>query len=159
MTLAFGQQNMTGFTLWGMVNEGTNQYAQSAGSVLYDNNYNLTLNGTAYQALQKFWNTDEKTDVNSNGSVTWTSGLNADGTTSLPDDAYYGSYEAIINGQDYPFTFSSSGAIDLTVGSVPEPATLGLAMGALLMFRRPSKRSRDLCSLGNRALGLCRRKL
>ena len=70
MTLAFGTQNMTGFTLWGMLNEGADQYTGSAGSVLFDNNFNITPNGTAYEALQKYFTTDDETVVNSNGSVT-----------------------------------------------------------------------------------------
>jgi len=145
MTLAFGQQNMTGFTLWGMVNEGANQYANSAGSVLFDNNYNLTANGTAYEALMKSYTTDDKTTVNANGTVTLPSTANADGTMTAPNTAFYGQYEAIINGQDYDFTFNPS--TNSYVVTVPEPTTLGAAMGVLLILRRPSKRSRDRRSL------------
>ncbi|MGD0389748.1 MAG: PEP-CTERM sorting domain-containing protein, partial [Tepidisphaeraceae bacterium] len=80
------------------------------------------------------------------GTVTLPSTENADGTMTQPDTAFYGSYEAVINGQDYPFTFNSStNSYVLTVSSVPEPTSLGsLALGFLLMFRRPSMRSRDL---------------
>jgi endo-1,4-beta-xylanase len=146
MTLAFGTQNMTGFTLWGFFNDGAGMYSGSTGSVLYDNNYNITANGTAYEALQNYWTTNDTTDVNANGTVTLPSTENADGTMTQPDTAFYGSYEAVINGQDYPFTFNSStNSYVLTVSSVPEPTSLGsLALGFLLMFRRPSMRSRDL---------------
>jgi GH35 family endo-1,4-beta-xylanase len=141
MTLAFGTQNMTGFTLWGMVNDGPSMYSGSTGSVLFDNNYNITANGTAYEALQKYWTTDDDTVVNANGSVTLPSTLNADGTTTQPDTAFYGNYEAIINGVDYPFSFNSS--TGTYVISIPEPAPLGVAAVAFLTYCliRRSKRS------------------
>jgi endo-1,4-beta-xylanase len=161
MTLAFGTQNMTGFTLWGMLNEGANQYTGSAGSVLYDNNFNITPNGTAYEALMKEFTTDDQTVVNSDGTVTLPSTENADGTMTAPDTAYYGQYEAIIDGQDYPLTFSSStNSYTISVPSVPEPTSLGmLAVGFLIMSGRPPKKSRNLRSLRNRVLGISKRDL
>jgi hypothetical protein len=157
MTLAFGQQNMTGFTLWGMVNEGGNQYANSAGSVLFDNNYNITANGTAYEALMKHFTTDDNTTVNANGIVTLPSTMNADGTMTAPDTAFYGDYEAIINGKDYDFTFNS--ATNSYVVTVPEPVAFSAVMGFLLILRRPSKRSRDLHSVRNRVPRISRKNL
>jgi hypothetical protein len=78
--------------------------------------------------------------------------MNADGTMTQPDTAFYGDYEAVINGQDYPLTFSPS--TNSYVLTVPEPATLAAStLGFLLMFRRPSKRSRDLCALPYRVWG------
>jgi endo-1,4-beta-xylanase len=146
MTLAFGTQNMTGFTLWGMVNEGSNQYSGSAGSVLFDNNFNITANGTAYEALMKDFTTNDETTVGANGAVTLPSNENADGTMTAPDTAYYGQYEAIINGQDYPFTFNSStNSYSINVPTVPEPTSLGmLALGSLIISRRPRKQSGNL---------------
>ena len=141
MTLAFGTQNMTGFTLWGFFNDGPGMYSGSTGSVLFDNNYNITPNGTAYEALQKFWTTDDQTVVNAgrhrnSGKLA----MNADGTMTLPDTAFYGNYEAIINGKDYDFTFDPS--INSYVVAVPEPATfVAAALGLLFFFDRRSKRS------------------
>ncbi len=154
MTLAFGMPGMTGFTLWGMWNDGANQYSGSAGSVLYNNNFTITPNGTAYQALQNYWTTNDTTVVNPNGTVTLPSTLNADGTTTAADTAFYGTYEAVINGQDYPFTFNSStNSYVVNVPSVPEPTSLGsLALSFLLMYRRPSRRTHDQSSLRDRAL-------
>jgi GH35 family endo-1,4-beta-xylanase len=161
MTLAFGMPGMTGFTLWGLWNDGASQYAQSAGSVLYNNNWTATPNLAAYDTLYNDWLTDENTTVNANGSVTWTGAENADGTMSGADSAYYGNYEAVINGKDYPLTFNSStNSYVINVSSVPEPTSLGsLALGFLLMYRRPSKRSRESSSLRSRVLGISRRKL
>jgi GH35 family endo-1,4-beta-xylanase len=145
MTLAFGTPAMTGFTLWGFYNDGANMYAQSAGSVLYDNSYNITANGTAYGALQRYWNTDVNTVVNSDGSVTLPSTLNADGTSTATNTAFYGNYEAIINGQDYAFTFNPS--TNSYVVSVPEPCMLIAPLGLFLLIRRPSRKLRGLSAL------------
>jgi hypothetical protein len=61
---------------------------------------------------------------------------------TLPDTAFYGEYEAIINGQDYDFNFNS--ATGSYVVTVPEPTTFGAAVvGCLMLFRRPRKRARD----------------
>jgi GH35 family endo-1,4-beta-xylanase len=129
MTLAFGMPGMTGFTLWGMVNEGASQYADSAGSVLYDNNFNITANGTAFQALLASWTTDDKTTVGAGGVIT------------LPGSAFYGEYEAIINGQDYDFEFDPSTGTDVLI-TVPEPASYSVAaLGALILIGRRSRRS------------------
>jgi GH35 family endo-1,4-beta-xylanase len=148
MTLAFGMPGMTGFTLWGFYNDGAGEYAGSAGSVLFDNNYNITANGTAYEALQKYWNTDDQTVVNTDGSVTLPSTMNADGTMTSPDTAFYGDYEAIIDGKDYDFDFDSS--TGNYVVDVPEPTALGAAAtGLLVLWTRPSKRSRNLGTSGN----------
>jgi len=151
MTLAFGMPGMTGFTLWGMWNEGANQYTGSSGSVLFNNNFSITANGTAYEALQKYWNTEDDTVVNANGTVTLPSTMNADGTMTATDTAFYGNYEAIINGQDYDFTFNPGTNSYVVSVPVPEPTSLGAAaVGFLFMLKRPSKRSRDLCYTGSR---------
>jgi hypothetical protein len=140
MTVAFGTQNMTGFTLWGFFNDGAGMYAGSTGSVLFDNNYNITANGTAYEALQKFWTTDDQTVVNADGTVTLASAMNADGTMTAPNTAFYGDYEAIINGKDYDFTFDSS--TNSYVVAVPEPGTLGaVGLSLMLLVARRSKQS------------------
>lgn len=125
MTIAFGTQQMTGFTLWGFYAE-PNMYAGSAGSVLYDSNYNLTAAGAAYQALLKSWTTDDMATVGAGGVVT------------LPGSAFYGEYEVIINGQDYDFEFDPSTGSDVLI-AVPEPATLllsTLAFAPMVLARR-----------------------
>jgi GH35 family endo-1,4-beta-xylanase len=128
MTLAFGTQQMTGFTLWGFYNYGSGMYSGSVGSVLYDQNFNITAAGTAYEALMKSWTTDDTTTVNADGSVT------------LPSEAFYGDYEAIINGKDYDFTYDPS--TNNYVIAIPEPATsLAVLLGFLLLLTHRSKRS------------------
>ena len=96
MTLAFGTQQMTGFTVWGFYQYSSSMYAGAQGSVLYDTNFNITAAGQAYEALRKSWTTDVATTVNADGSVT------------LPNGAFYGDYEAIINGKAYDFTYDPS---------------------------------------------------
>jgi GH35 family endo-1,4-beta-xylanase len=99
MTLAFGTPQMTGFTLWGFYDYGTSMnpmYAGSKGSVLYDNNFNITAAGTAYEALRASWTTDLNSTVNT------------DGTVNLSSKAFYGDYAAIINGKSYNFTYDAS---------------------------------------------------
>jgi len=95
MTLAFGTPQMTGFTLWGFLGY-TNQYAGAQGSVLYNSSFQITAAGTAYEALHNSWTTDMTSTVNGDGSVT------------LPNPAFYGDYQAIINGKTYTFTFNPS---------------------------------------------------
>ena len=120
MTLAFGMKGMSGFTLWGFYPDG---YAPTAGSVLYDSNYNITAAGIAYEALLKSWTTDDTTTVNADGSVT------------LPGNAFYGDYQAIINGKTYDFTFDPT--TDSLVLAVPEPALMGLiGFGAIGLAAR-----------------------
>jgi hypothetical protein len=92
MTLAFGTQQMTGFTIWGFYDYGPSMYSGSRGSVLYDTNYNITAAGQAYEALRQSWSTDVMTTVDASGNV------------SLPG-AFYGDYQAIIDGKNYNFTF------------------------------------------------------
>jgi len=130
MTIAFGTQQMTGFTLWGFYAE-PNMFADSAGSVLYNSSYQITAAGQAYQALLKSWTTDDLTTIGANGVVT------------LPGSAFYGEYEAIINGQDYDFEFSPSTGSYVLV-AVPEPSTFGAAAMGLLCLanRRLRRRSR-----------------
>jgi hypothetical protein len=91
MTLAFGTQQMKGFTLWGFYGI-PGMYSGSAGSVLYDNSFNITPAGTAYEALRNSWNTD------------YTSTVNADGSVTLPGTAFYGDYSVIIGGKSYPLS-------------------------------------------------------
>jgi GH35 family endo-1,4-beta-xylanase len=126
MTLAFGTPQMTGFTLWGFYAE-PNMYAGSAGSVLYDSNYNITPAGQAYESLMSSWTTNETGMVGAGGAV------------SLPSDAFFGSYDAVINGQTYPFTFNAS--TDSYVIDVPEPANFAMLAVLLLVLWR-SERSR-----------------
>jgi hypothetical protein len=95
MTLAFGTPQMTGFTLWGFYGY-SGIYSGSAGSVLYDSNFNITAAGTAYEALRNSWTTDLNSTVNADGSV------------SLSSNAFYGDYSAIINGKSYNFTYDAS---------------------------------------------------
>jgi hypothetical protein len=96
MTLAFGTPQMTGFQLWGYYFYGSSMFSQAQGSVLYDNTFNITAAGTAYEALMKTFNTDVTTMIN------------PDGTVSLPGGAFYGDYQAIINGKTYNFTYSTA---------------------------------------------------
>ncbi len=96
MTLAFGTPQMTGFQLWGFYFYGSSMFSQRQGSVLYDNAFNITAAGTAYEALRASWTTD----LNST--------INADGTVNLSDKAFYGDYQAIMNGKTYTFTFDPS---------------------------------------------------
>jgi endo-1,4-beta-xylanase len=104
MTLAFGTQRMTGFTLWGFYNTGS-VYVGSAGSVLYNADFSLTAAGVAYQALMKSWTTDAIGTVGANGVV------------SLPGNAFYGDYEAIVDGQTFHLTFDpSTGSYVLNLG-------------------------------------------
>jgi hypothetical protein len=53
-------------------------------------------------------------------------------------DGTYGTYEVILNGQDYLFTSTAQGN-SLTL-MVPEPASGGVLAGGLLMLRRRSRR-------------------
>ena len=96
MTLAFGTPQMTGFTLWGFCNYGSTMYTGAQGSVLYDQSFNITTAGTAYEALRNSWTTDLNSTVNADGSV------------SLSSKAFYGDYSAIINGKSYNFTYDAS---------------------------------------------------
>jgi GH35 family endo-1,4-beta-xylanase len=96
MTLAFGSPDMTGFTLWGMYYTGSGMFAGAQGSVLYDANFNITPAGTAYQALRAQWNTDVTTTINADGSVT------------LPNGAFYGDYDITIKGQHYGLEFDKA---------------------------------------------------
>jgi hypothetical protein len=123
MTLAFGTQNMTGFTLWGYFNYGAGMYSGSVGSVLYDNSFNITPAGMAYEALMKTFTTDMNSMVGSDGSI------------ALPDGAFYGQYELIANGQDYLFNYGpSTGSVTI---DVPEPtALMGAVLGLALLFKR-----------------------
>ena len=91
MTLAFGTQNMTGFTLWGFY-AIPGMYVGSAGSVLYDADYNITPAGQAYESLLSSWTTD------------YTSTVNGDGSVTLPGAAFYGDYTVTIGGKSYPLS-------------------------------------------------------
>lgn len=90
MTLGFGAPDVTGFTLWGYWG-GVSLFEGSAGSALYDANFNITPTGTAYQALRQQWTTDVTTTINADGSIT------------LPNGAFFGEYEVTIRGQKYTF--------------------------------------------------------
>jgi endo-1,4-beta-xylanase len=129
MTLAFGMPNMTGFTLWNAYNDG-NLFSGSAGSYLYDSSYNITGAGQAYESLMSTYTTDDTTTINPDGSVT------------LPGSAFYGDYNAIINGKAYPFTFNS--AANTFVINVPEPTALATACATTILFlsRRRSRSRR-----------------
>ncbi|HZZ28261.1 MAG TPA: endo-1,4-beta-xylanase [Pirellulales bacterium] len=95
MTLAFGTPQMTGFTLWGLL-AYTNQFSGAQGSVLYNSSFQITAAGTAYEALHNSWITN------------MTGTINADGSVTLPDSAFYGDYQALINGKTYTFNFNPS---------------------------------------------------
>jgi GH35 family endo-1,4-beta-xylanase len=106
MTLAFGTQQINGFTLWGFY-ATPGLVAASLGSVLYDTNYNITAAGQAYEALRSSWNSD------------FTSTVNADGSVTLPDTAFYGDYSVIIGGKSYPLSLvkgTSSYSLTLPTG-------------------------------------------
>jgi endo-1,4-beta-xylanase len=96
MTLAYGTPDMTGFTLWGMYYTGSGMFSGAQGSVLYDANFNITAAGTAYQALRAQWNTDVTTTINADGSIT------------LPNGAFYGDYDVTIKGQHYGFAYDKA---------------------------------------------------
>jgi GH35 family endo-1,4-beta-xylanase len=91
MTLAFGTQQMTGFTLWGFY-QIPGMYSGAAGSILYNSSNQITAAGTAYEALLKSWTTDLSSTVNEDGSVT------------LPDTAFYGDYTVSVAGKTVPFS-------------------------------------------------------
>jgi GH35 family endo-1,4-beta-xylanase len=91
MTLAFGTQQISGFTLWGFY-AIPGMFSGSAGSVLYDASYNITPAGQAYEALRSSWTTD------------YTSTVNGDGSVTLPGTAFYGDYKVTIGGKTYPLS-------------------------------------------------------
>jgi GH35 family endo-1,4-beta-xylanase len=101
MTLAFGTQKMTGFTLWGFY-AIPGMYSGSAGSVLYDSSYNITPAGSAYESLLNSWTTD------------YTSIVNADGSVTLPGTAFYGDYEVTVLGKKYQLHLAK-GATDYSL--------------------------------------------
>jgi endo-1,4-beta-xylanase len=113
MTLAFGTQQMKGFTLWGFYGI-PGMYSGSAGSVLYDNSFNITAAGTAYEALRSSWNTD------------FTSTVNADGSVTLPGTAFYGDYSVLIGGKSY--------ALSLVQGTSNYSLTLPEPTGVVLLL-------------------------
>jgi GH35 family endo-1,4-beta-xylanase len=121
MTLAFGMPTMTGFTLWNAYNDG-NLFSGSAGSYLYDSSYNITGAGQAYESLLSTYTTDDTSTTNPGGSVT------------LPGSAFYGDYDAIINGKTYPFTFNA--ATNNFVINVPEPGSLIFCLTSFLLVLR-----------------------
>jgi hypothetical protein len=128
MTLAFGTPQMTGFQLWGFYFYGSSMFSQAQGSVLYDNSFNITAAGTAYEALMKTFTTDVNTTINSDGTVT------------LPGGAFYGDYQAIINGKTYNFTYDPS--TNNYVVAVPELTGFAIAALAFPLFLYFARRRR-----------------
>ena len=113
MTLAFGTPQMTGFTLWGFYGY-SGIYSGAAGSVLYNSSFQITAAGTAYETLLNSYTTDVTTTINADGSVT------------LPNGAFYGDYQVIVGGKSYGFTYDPS--TNNYVVAVPEPSSLAIAV-------------------------------
>jgi fibronectin-binding autotransporter adhesin len=96
LTMAYGDPQATTFGYWGGIGGPHDSSAYS----LYDSNYNLTANGTTWQAFQSQYNTNLTLTTDANGKISF------NGT--------YGTYQVTVDGQNY------------TLNLVPGTATYGL---------------------------------
>ncbi len=122
LTLLYGDPQATTFGYWGGLG-GTVDY--NATTSLYDQNWNLTAAGLAWQKFMQGIDTSLDLTTDADGKLTFT------GT--------YGDYDLTLGGQQYQFDYEPGDTtIDLTVAS-PEPSAallVGLAVLPPLARRR-----------------------
>ena len=128
LTMMYGTQQVTTFGDWDWGGPGEqNGAGPYTSQPLFDANWNLTVDGLAYQKWMSQWDVNDMLTTDANGDVNFT------GT--------YGTYDVTINGVDYTLTLNKgTTGYTLTNVALPEPAALA-AVTALVMLVSRRRRS------------------